>query len=94
MLMEGDEIRWPFSAERLVLRERAAQYGFSFAFLAADGTAIPFFEKLCVEHEAFFDRTSKYSLGALIACDWDRTIINAVLGYPGSVHDKRVLRGI
>ena len=32
-------------------------------------------------------------MNALIACDWDRTIINAVVGYPGSVHDNRVLRG-
>ena len=93
MLMAEDEIRWPSREERMSLRVRAARHGFPFAFFAVDGTTVPLFEKPCVDHEAFFDRKSNYSLNALIACDWNRTIINIVVGYPGSVHDNRVLRG-
>eukprot|EP00180_Rhodochaete_pulchella_P001239 Plantae.Rhodophyta-Rhodochaete_pulchella.ctg20575.p1 GENE.Plantae.Rhodophyta-Rhodochaete_pulchella.ctg20575~~Plantae.Rhodophyta-Rhodochaete_pulchella.ctg20575.p1 ORF type:complete len:120 (+),score=6.45 Plantae.Rhodophyta-Rhodochaete_pulchella.ctg20575:272-631(+) len=40
----------------------------------------------------FFDRKSRYSMNDLITNDLKKRIINVVLGFPGSVHDARVLR--
>ena len=92
VLMAEQEIKWPSSSERQDLRRKGEERGLPNAFFAVDGTTIPLYEKPCVDHEAFFDRKSNYSLHALISCNWNRVIINAVVGFPGSVHDNRVIR--
>lgn len=40
---------------------------------------------------SYYDRKSRYSIHSLIASDHRKKIIHATVGWPGSVHDARVL---
>lgn len=85
-------ICWPDSEEREALCQYAEmEFGFKNCFFAVDGTTHPLAEVPSYDKETFFDRKSRYSLQALVTCDWRKKVINLILGWPGSVHDARVL---
>ena len=92
ILMAENEIKWPHGQERERLKRREGDYGFPHALFAIDGTTIPLFERPTLDHEAFYDWKSNYSLNAFIARNCDRIIINAVVGFLGSLHDTIVVR--
>ena len=92
LLVAENEIKCPHGQERERLKRRVGDYGFPHAFFAVDRTTIPLFERPTLDYEAFCNRKSNCSLNALIACNRDRNIINAEVGFPGSVNNNRVLR--
>eukprot|EP00171_Calliarthron_tuberculosum_P000008 IDg8t1 len=85
-------ISWPTSSERQRLCNTGVSYGFDGCFFTVDGSTIPLAFKPSFDHEAFFDRKSRYSMNFMVTNDLNRRIINVVIGFPGSVHDARVLR--
>ena len=93
-LLSSDYIRWPSKEIRSIMcNETEEKFGFKWAFFfSVDGTThelgfTPSFEK-----EAFFDRKKRYSIHALVTSDFHRRIIHLIVGWPGSVHDSRVLK--
>ncbi|XP_013409304.1 protein ANTAGONIST OF LIKE HETEROCHROMATIN PROTEIN 1 [Lingula anatina] len=57
---------------------------------AMDGTHIPIVAPL--EHKGdYYNRKGFYSLVAQVVCDHETRVLDVVVGWPGSVHDARVL---
>lgn len=88
----SDFIKWPGYAARNTLCEIGESFGFKDCFYTVDGTTMPLMFKPCFDHEGFFDRKSQYSMNVMVTNDLRKRIINVVVGFPGSVHDARVLR--
>lgn len=90
--LAAEVIRWPNEAERKAFCEYARKhFGFPNCFFSVDGTTHPLAEVPGFNKEAFYDRKSRYSLHALVTSDHRKKVINLVLGWPGSVHDAKVL---
>ena len=86
-------ITWPETEERRALCEFSRfRFGFPNCFFIVDGTTHPLAEEPSLQDkESFFDRKSRYSVYALIASDPRKKVIGAEIGWPGCVHDARVL---
>jgi len=91
-LLRDVAIKWPNAQERKAMCKMGNSKGFPRAIGSIDGTTFSLASKPSFDSESFFDRKSRYSINCLITNDWKRRIINVTVGFPGSVHDARVLR--
>jgi hypothetical protein len=58
-------------------------------FLAVDGTTIPLFQKPGLHREAWFDRSSRYSMNSqLVILPHNLRIVDYTIGHTGSAHDS------
>ena len=82
---------WPDVEERKVISRRIQEeYVFKDCVGIIDGTLFPLCQKPRAFGEDYFCRKSMYAVHSLITCDDVGRIRDAVIGWPGSVHDNRV----
>lgn len=90
--MRSRVIKWPEEEERAALCDIARRrWGFPNCFFVIDGTTHPLCFQPSLDPVSYYDRKSRYSIHALICSDHRKKIISAVVGWPGSVHDAKVL---
>ncbi|GBG66250.1 hypothetical protein CBR_g57852 [Chara braunii] len=81
------------SGRRLLQVMRAfSRKGFPNCFGAIDCTHIYVDKPANVPSEKYFDRKQQFSVVAQVVVDLDMRVIDIFVGYPGCVHDQRVLR--
>jgi len=84
-------IRWP-SAQRRAQRAEWARssYGFDNCIGATDGTTFPLAYQPALHPWTYYDRKGRYSLNAVLTCDWDGLFISVVQGRTGAAPDAFV----
>ncbi|GBG82643.1 hypothetical protein CBR_g35009 [Chara braunii] len=86
-----DAIKWPVGRRRAQILRAFRDKGFPNCFGAIDCTHI-FIDKPAGAPSAnYYDRKQKFSVQAQVVVDLDLWIMDVHIGYPGSVHDVRVL---
>ncbi|GBG74637.1 hypothetical protein CBR_g19044 [Chara braunii] len=84
-------IKWPVGCRRAQILRAFRDKGFPNCFGAIDCTYI-FIDKPAGAPSAnYYDRKQKFSVQVQVVVDLDLRIIDVHIGYPGSVHDVRVL---
>ena len=68
-----------------------AMAGFPNVIGCVDGTHVKLQAPVVNEHE-YVNRSGKHSINVHIICDAELRILNAIVKYPGSAHDARILR--
>jgi len=85
------EIRWPNAQRRAAVAEWAADnFGFENCIGATDGTTFPLAYQPALHPWSYYDRKGRYSLNAVITCDWHGYITNVVQGCTGAAPDAFV----
>ena len=78
--------------ERELMKSRLMSTGFKDCVGIIDGTMI-FLHRRPSEHfECYYSRKSEYAIHCTIVCDDNCRVTYFLAGWPGSVHDNRVLR--
>ncbi|KAL1491048.1 hypothetical protein ABEB36_011704 [Hypothenemus hampei] len=84
-------IKWPEDLEKLEIEEHFRHRDFPGVIGIIDGTHIRI-DKPKEDPDSYLNRKHFYSIQAQVVCDHKRRIRDIFVGYPGSVHDSRVLR--
>ncbi|GBG84419.1 hypothetical protein CBR_g38704 [Chara braunii] len=86
-----DAIKWPVGRRRAQILRAFRDKGFPNCFGAIDCTHI-FIDKPAGAPSAnYYDRKQKFSVQTQVVVNFDLRIMEVHIGYPGSVHDVRVL---
>lgn len=89
--LQGEAITWPDVDERREIGRRIQEkHGFPNCVGLIDGTLLPLAFKPIANGEDYYTRKANYAVHALITCDDVARVSDVVIGWPGSVHDKRV----
>ncbi|GBG61630.1 hypothetical protein CBR_g22428 [Chara braunii] len=86
-----DAIKWPVSRRRVQILRAFRDKGFPSCFGAIDCTHIYIDKPAGAPLENYYDCKQKFSVQAQVVVDLDMRILDVHVGYPGSVHDARVL---
>ncbi|GBG88815.1 hypothetical protein CBR_g48430 [Chara braunii] len=86
-----DAIKWPMGRRRAQILRAFREKGFPNCFGAIDCTHIYIDKPAGAPSENYYDRKQKFSVQAQVVVDLDLRILDVHVGYPGSVHDVRVL---
>ncbi|GBG82977.1 hypothetical protein CBR_g36503 [Chara braunii] len=86
-----DAIMWPVGRRRVQILRAFREKGFPNCFGAIDCTHIYIDKPAGAPSENYYDRKQKFSVQAQVVVDLDLRILDVHVGYPGSVHDVRVL---
>ncbi|GBG89744.1 hypothetical protein CBR_g49596 [Chara braunii] len=86
-----DSIKWPVGRRRAQILRAFREKGFPNCFGAIDCTPIYTDKPAGAPSENYYDRKQKFSVQAQVVVDLDLRILDVHVGYPGSVHDVRVL---
>ncbi|KAL1508996.1 hypothetical protein ABEB36_003805 [Hypothenemus hampei] len=84
-------IKWPSEEEKPIIEENFRRKGFPGVLGIIDGTHIRI-DKPSEDPDSYYNRKSFFSFQAQVVCDHRRFIRDVFVGFPGSVHDSRVLR--
>ncbi|GBG91751.1 hypothetical protein CBR_g53603 [Chara braunii] len=84
-------IKWPVGRRRAQILHAFRDKGFSNCFGAIDCTHIYIDKPAGTPSANYYDRNHKFSVQAPVIVDLDLQILDVHVGYPGSVHDVRVL---
>jgi len=86
-------ITWPSAERREDLAEYAWEtFGFRGCVGSTDGTTRPLAYAPRIQPWTYWDRHDRYSINLLLACDHERNIISATLGFTGAASDAYVQR--
>lgn len=84
-------IKWPNATERAEMASHAgAVYGFSGCIGATDGTTFPLAYQPALHPWTYYDRKGRYSLNAVVTCDWNCKILSVTQGCTGAAPDSFV----
>ncbi|GBG87594.1 hypothetical protein CBR_g45746 [Chara braunii] len=86
-----DAIKWPVGRRRAQILRAFREKGFPNCFGAIDCTHIYIDKPAGAPSTNYYDRKQKFSVQAQVVVDLDLRILDVHVGYPGSVHDVRVL---
>ncbi|GBG70578.1 hypothetical protein CBR_g6705 [Chara braunii] len=86
-----DAIKWPVGRRRAHILRAFRDKGFPNCFGAIDCTHIYIDNPAGAPSDNYYDRKQKFSVQAQVVVDLDLRILDVHIGYPGSVHDVRVL---
>ncbi|GBG67958.1 hypothetical protein CBR_g1077 [Chara braunii] len=86
-----DAIKWPVGRRRAQILCAFRDKGFPNCFGAIDCTHIYIDKPADAPSANYYDRNHKFSVQAQVIVDLDLRILEVHVGYPGSVHDVRVL---
>ncbi|GBG88119.1 hypothetical protein CBR_g46608 [Chara braunii] len=86
-----DAIKWPVGRRRPQILRAFRDKGFPNCFGAIDCTHIYIDNRVGAPSDNYYDRKQKFSVQAQVVVDLDLWILHVHIGYPGSVHDVRVL---
>ncbi|GBG72764.1 hypothetical protein CBR_g12332 [Chara braunii] len=86
-----DAIKWPVGRRRAQILRAFRDKGFPNCFGAIDCTHIFIDKPVGAPSANYYDRKQKFSVQAQVVVDLDLRIMDIHIGYPGSVHDVRVL---
>ncbi|GBG85166.1 hypothetical protein CBR_g39731 [Chara braunii] len=86
-----DVIKWPVGRRRAQILRAFRDKGFSNCFGVIDCTHIYIDKPAGAPPVNYYDRRQKFSVQAQVVVDLDLRILDVHVGYPGSVHDVRVL---
>lgn len=86
-------IVWPNFEKRQALSEWSGErFGFIGCIRATDGRTVPLAYQPALHSWAYYDMKGRYSLNAVITCDWDDSIISDVQGCTGAAPVRAVSR--
>lgn len=89
--LDPTHIVWPDSEKRQALSEWSGERcGFIGCIGATDGTTFLLAYQAALHPWAYYDRNCRYSLNAVITCDWNDSIISVVQGCTGAAPDSFV----
>ncbi|GBG60168.1 hypothetical protein CBR_g3412 [Chara braunii] len=86
-----DTIKWLVGRRRAQILCAFCDKGFPNCFGAIDYTHMYIDKPVGAPSENYYDRKRKFSVQAQMVVDLDMRILDVHVGYPGSVHDVRVL---
>ncbi|GBG82613.1 hypothetical protein CBR_g34983 [Chara braunii] len=86
-----DAIKWPVGRRHVQILRAFLNRGFPNCFGAIDCTHIYIHKPTGAPSTNYYDRNHKFSVQAQVVVDLDLQILDFHVGYPGSVHDVRVL---
>ncbi|GBG90477.1 hypothetical protein CBR_g50823 [Chara braunii] len=86
-----DAIKWPMGRRRAQILCAFREKGSPNCFGAIDCTHIYIDKPAGAPSENYYDRKQKFSVQAQVVVDLDLWILDVHVGYPGSVHNVRVL---
>ncbi|GBG81619.1 hypothetical protein CBR_g32611 [Chara braunii] len=86
-----DAIKWPVGRKRAQIIRAFCDKGFPNCFGAIDCTHIHIDKPAGAPSANYYGRNHKFSVQAQVVVDLDLQILDVHVGYPGSVHDVRVL---
>ncbi|GBG83868.1 hypothetical protein CBR_g37665 [Chara braunii] len=86
-----DSIKWPAGRRRVQIMCAFREKGFPNCFGAIDCTHIYIDKPAGAPSDHYYDRKHKFFVQAQVVVDLDLRILDVHIGYPGSVHDVRVL---
>ncbi|GBG66976.1 hypothetical protein CBR_g74662 [Chara braunii] len=86
-----DAINWPMGRRCAQILRAFREKGFPNCFGAIDCTHIYIDKPAGAPSANYYDRKQKFSVQAQVVVDLDLRILDVHVGYPGSVHDIRVL---
>ncbi|GBG69403.1 hypothetical protein CBR_g4096 [Chara braunii] len=86
-----DAIKWPVGRRRAQILRAFRDKGFPNCFGAIDCTHIYIDKPVGAPSANYYDRNHKFFVQAQVVVDLDLRILDVHVGYPGSVHDVRVL---
>ncbi|GBG59344.1 hypothetical protein CBR_g38373 [Chara braunii] len=86
-----DAIKWPMGRRRAQIQRAFHDKGFPNCFGAIDYTHIYIGKPARAPSDNYYDNKQKFSVQAQVVVDLDLWILDVHVGYPGSVHDVRVL---
>ncbi|GBG69210.1 hypothetical protein CBR_g3909 [Chara braunii] len=86
-----DAIKWPVGRRRAQILRAFRNKGFPNCFGAIDCTHIYIDKPAGAPSNNYYDRKQKFSVQEQVVVDLDLRILDVHIGYPGSVHDVRVL---
>ncbi|KAJ8972776.1 hypothetical protein NQ314_000044 [Rhamnusium bicolor] len=89
--LSREVIRWQTTNEKIQIERHFRQNNFPGAIGITDGTHIRI-EKPGEDPDSYLYRKHYHSIQAQIVCDHQQRIRDIFVGYPGSVHDSRVLK--
>ncbi|KAL1488209.1 hypothetical protein ABEB36_015166 [Hypothenemus hampei] len=89
--MSPEVIKWPNEEEKIEIERFFSNKNFPGVIGVIDGTHIRI-DKPADDPDSYLNRKHFYSIQAQIVCDHKKKIRDIFVGYPGSVHDSRVLR--
>ncbi|KAJ8929175.1 hypothetical protein NQ314_018158 [Rhamnusium bicolor] len=84
-------IVWPTANEKVVIERHFRENNFPGVIGAIDGTHIRI-DKPTEDADSYLNRKHYHSIQAQMVCDHRKMIRDIFVGFPGSVHDSRVLR--
>ncbi|GBG92791.1 hypothetical protein CBR_g57141 [Chara braunii] len=84
-------IKWPVGRRRAQILHAFREKGFPNCFGAIDCTHIYIDKRADAPSDNYYGRKQKFSVQAQVVVDLDLPILDVHVGYPGSVHDVRVL---
>ncbi|KAG5862249.1 hypothetical protein JTB14_025400 [Gonioctena quinquepunctata] len=84
-------IKWPNDLEKVEIETHFRNKNFPGVVGIIDGIHIRI-DKPAEDPDSYSNRKHFYSIQAQVVCDHKRRIRDIFVGYPGSVHDSRVLR--
>lgn len=90
--MSSKVLFWPKEDERIEIQTRIrSKYGIPHGVGFIDGTLIPLYRKPELDGVDYYSRKGCYGLNALVVCDDEKRIRYFNMGWPGCVHDQRML---
>ncbi|GBG69070.1 hypothetical protein CBR_g3768 [Chara braunii] len=87
-----DKVAMPSGRRLLQVTRAFGAKGFPNCFSAIDCTHMYVDKPANAPSENYFDQKQQFSVVAQVVVDLDMRILDVFMGYPGSVHDQRVLR--
>ncbi|GBG90090.1 hypothetical protein CBR_g50183 [Chara braunii] len=87
----SDAIKWPVGRRRAQILRGFREKGFPNCFGAIDCTHIFIDKPSNAPSENYYDKKQKFSVQAQVVVVLDLRVIDVHVGYPGSVHNVRVL---
>ncbi|GBG83820.1 hypothetical protein CBR_g37620 [Chara braunii] len=87
-----DKVAMPTGRRLLQVTRAFGAKGFPNCFGAIDCTHVYVDKPANTPSENYYDREQQFSFIAQVVIDLDMRILDLFMGYPGSVHDQRVLR--
>ncbi|GBG73471.1 hypothetical protein CBR_g16812 [Chara braunii] len=86
-----DKISWPTGLQKAVVLRVFADKGFPNCHECIDCTHIYVDKPANANGEDYYDRKRRFSVQAQVVVDMNLRVLDVFVGYPGSVHDMRML---
>ncbi|GBG90240.1 hypothetical protein CBR_g50419 [Chara braunii] len=86
-----DKISWPTGLQKAVMLRAFADKGFPNCHGCIDCTHIHVDKSTNANGEDYCDRKRRFSVQAQVVVDMNLRVLDVFVGYPGSVHDMRML---